>query len=87
MALIPALNHRAWAKGIEDEISGFTIDHTITRVGHDFSRYLSDYRNTNLPDTDYNLTIYERPSARWGSLIWVTHNHRIVFRQRAEGLS
>ncbi|MCO1335616.1 curli production assembly/transport protein CsgE [Microbulbifer sp. OS29] len=66
---------------LEDEISGFNIDRTITRTGHDFVRYMSEYRNLNYPDASYNLTIYERPSARWGNLIWVTYNDKIVFRR------
>ncbi|WP_444918144.1 CsgE family curli-type amyloid fiber assembly protein [Microbulbifer sp. EKSA008] len=66
---------------LEDEISGFNIDRTITRTGHDFARYMSEYRNLNYPDATYNLTIYERPSARWGNLIWVTYNDKIVFRR------
>ncbi|MFC6632922.1 CsgE family curli-type amyloid fiber assembly protein [Microbulbifer taiwanensis] len=66
---------------IEDEISGFNIDRTITRTGHDFARYMSEYRNLHYPDSDYNLTIFERPSARWGNLIWVTYNEKTVFRQ------
>lgn len=66
---------------IENEISGFNIDRTITRTGHDFARYMSAYRNLHYPDSDYNLTIYERPSARWGNLIWVTYNNKTVFRR------
>lgn len=66
---------------IEDEISGFNIDRTITRTGHDFARYMSAYRNLHYPDSDYNLTIHERPSARWGNLIWITFHNRTVFRR------
>ena len=67
--------------GIEDEISGFNVDQTITRTGHDFARFMSEYRNLNYPDSDYNLTIEERPSARWGNLIWITYNNKTVFRR------
>ncbi|SEG47280.1 CsgE family curli-type amyloid fiber assembly protein [Marinobacterium lutimaris] len=67
------------SQGIEDEIFGFTIDNTITRVGHDFARFLGDYRNTQLPPSDYNLTMRERPSARWGNLIWVEKDHSTVY--------
>lgn len=67
--------------GIEDEISGFNVDQTITRTGHDFARFMSEYRNLNYPDSDYNLTIQERPSARWGNLIWITYNNKTVFRR------
>lgn len=66
---------------IEDEISGFNVDQTITRTGHDFARFMSEYRNLNYPDSDYNLTILERPSARWGNLIWITYNNKTVFRR------
>ncbi|MCX2781226.1 curli production assembly/transport protein CsgE [Microbulbifer thermotolerans] len=66
---------------IEDEISGFNIDRTITRTGHDFVRYMSEYRNLHYPDSTYNLTIHERPSARWGNLIWITYNNKTVFRR------
>ncbi|WP_237055322.1 CsgE family curli-type amyloid fiber assembly protein [Microbulbifer sediminum] len=66
---------------LEDEISGFNIDQTITRTGHDFARYMSEYRNYHYPDAQYNLTIRERPSARWGNLIWVTYNYKVVYRR------
>lgn len=66
---------------IEDEISGFNIDQAITRTGHDFARYMSEYRNLHYPDSAYNLTIQERPSARWGNLIWITYNNKTVFRR------
>ncbi|WP_346837376.1 CsgE family curli-type amyloid fiber assembly protein [Microbulbifer sp. SAOS-129_SWC] len=66
---------------IEDEISGFNVDQTITRTGHDFVRYMSEYRNLHYPDSSYNLIVHERPSARWGNLLWVTYNNRILFRR------
>ncbi|WGL16228.1 CsgE family curli-type amyloid fiber assembly protein [Microbulbifer bruguierae] len=66
---------------LEDEISGFNLDQTITRTGHDFVRYMSEYRNLNYPDSTYNLTIDERPSARWGNLIWITYDNKTVFRR------
>lgn len=70
------------AQTIEDEISGFTIDNTITRTGHEFARFLADYRNTQFASqNDYNLVVNERPSARWGSLIWVTLDNQEVYRR------
>jgi curli production assembly/transport component CsgE len=66
---------------LENEISGFNIDQTITRTGHDFVRYMSEYRNLNYPDSQYNLIVEERPSARWGNLIWITYNNNTVFRR------
>lgn len=63
-----------------EEISGFTIDQTITTVGHQFTHYLASYRHAHPQDNSVNLTVYERPSARWGNLIWVTHEHQEVYK-------
>lgn len=32
------------------------------------------------PNARENITIHERPTARWGSLIWITHNRKVLFR-------
>ncbi|WP_299947088.1 CsgE family curli-type amyloid fiber assembly protein [uncultured Microbulbifer sp.] len=66
---------------LEDESYGSYIDRTITQTGHDFVRYISEYRSFHYPDATYMLTIYERPSTLWGNLIWVTYNSRIIFRR------
>lgn len=64
----------------EDNISGLVLDRTITRVGHDFTRYLGRHLDMQNPGL-YNLTVYERPSARWGNLIWVERDRTRVFHQ------
>lgn len=69
----------AFADELEDEVSGFVTDRAITRVGHEFARHLSNYRNMRGMG-DYNLAVYERPSARWGNLIWVEQDHQKVFQ-------
>jgi curli production assembly/transport component CsgE len=68
-------------RNLEDDLSGFTTDNTITRLGHDFVRYLSDFRNSEFPNAKYNLSVYERPSARWGNLIWITYDGQTIYRQ------
>ncbi|PLY13857.1 MAG: hypothetical protein C0631_12860, partial [Sedimenticola sp.] len=57
--------------GSLDEISGIVVDRTITLMGHDFYRYFTSYRQFTQPESKYNLTVFERPSARWGSLVWI----------------
>lgn len=64
----------------EAELSGLIIDNAITRFGHDFHRYLS-FALQDATDLDGDLVIRERPSARWGSLVWVEHGQRIVYRR------
>ncbi len=71
--------HSCRAESLENEISGFVLDRSITRVGHEFTRYLTNYRNMRGLG-DYNLTVYERPSARWGNLIWVEQDNLKVFQ-------
>ena len=64
---------------LEDAIHGIVINQVITLVGQDFyNAFLTAWRDTPLADR-YNVSIYERPSARWGSLIWVEYQHRRLF--------
>lgn len=64
----------------DDLITGVVIDQTITSVAHEFYRNFTATWN-NLPCADSRvLTIYERPSARWGSLVWIVYDHGILYR-------
>lgn len=64
----------------EAELSGLIIDNTITRFGHDFHRYLS-FQLQDASELENDLVIRERPSARWGSLVWVEYGQRTVYRR------
>lgn len=64
----------------EAELSGLIIDNTITRFGHDFHRYLS-FNLQDASDLEGDLVVRERPSARWGSLVWVEYGQRTVYRR------
>ena len=50
------------------EIGGLVIDRTFTRFGQVFYHHFSRLRED------------EDPNARWGSLIWITHNRKVLFR-------
>lgn len=63
----------------EDELRGFIIDSTISHIGHEFYRYFSD-RLRDTSALDFNLVVRERPSARWGSLVWVEHENQTIYR-------
>ena len=70
----------------EDLMTGMTIDHTVSRFGHDFYRYLADHRRTYFSNATENLTIYERPSARWGSIVWVdSHGTQVYYNRIGSG--
>lgn len=71
-------------QAVEVEVPGLLTDHTVTSVGHDFYRAFSDKWESDYPG---NLTINERPSARWGSWITITANQdvtRLFYSQRKE---
>lgn len=56
------------------------IDNTISRFGHDFHRYLS-FQLQDAEELENDLVVRERPSARWGSLVWVEYGPRTVYRR------
>jgi curli production assembly/transport component CsgE len=63
-------------------LGGIVVSRTVTVSGQDFSQhFLSAWRDK--PGSDhYTLAIYERPSARWGSEVWIEYAQRRVFQMR-----
>jgi curli production assembly/transport component CsgE len=64
----------------EDEMMGFIVDDTISHIGHDFYYSFSERLRATSP-MDFNLVVRERPSARWGSLVTVEYQQRLVYRR------
>ena len=64
-------------RAVEVEIPGLLTDHTVSSVGHDFYRAFSDKWESSFTG---NLTINERPSARWGSWITITVEQDVIFQ-------
>ena len=64
----------------EDEMMGFIVDDCISLVGHNFYNAFT-YRLRATSRLDFNLVVRERPDPRWGSLIWVEYDQRIVYRR------
>lgn len=58
--------------------SGMIIDNTITRIGHEFAREFAAWRINYDTGHAAMLTITERPSARWGSMIIIAEGQRIL---------
>ena len=80
VVLLTALLAPLTAQGDEAELSGFIIDHTVTRSGQEFHRRFAE-RINEMGDLDFNLVIKERPSARWGILIWVEMDNQQMYRR------
>ncbi|EGC95508.1 curli assembly protein CsgE [Escherichia fergusonii ECD227] len=62
---------------VEVEVPGLLTDHTVSSIGHDFYRAFSDKWESEYTG---NLSINERPSARWGSWITITVNQDVIFQ-------
>lgn len=66
-------------KSLEDPLSGVIVNRTMTVQGHDFYRFFSAWWRETDEDGRYSISIHERPSARWGSEIWVQYRRDRVF--------
>ena len=66
-----------YLRAVEVEVPGLLTDRTVSSVGHDFYRAFSDKWESTWTG---NLTINERPSARWGSWITITINQSVVYQ-------
>ncbi|MDW5375925.1 CsgE family curli-type amyloid fiber assembly protein [Halomonas sp. HP20-15] len=75
----PVLNDAYKPHGAAN-LSGLLIDRTVTMIGKTFFRQFSQIRLDSLLLSDISLTVHERPSARWGSLIWITEDNRILYQ-------
>ncbi|MEC9482597.1 MAG: CsgE family curli-type amyloid fiber assembly protein, partial [Halomonas sp.] len=64
----------------EPALRGLLIDRTVTMIGKTFFQQFSQLRLDSPILSATSLTVYERPSARWGSIVWVTEGNRPLFQ-------
>lgn len=82
--VIPILLGFLWsvpALAMDDGLDGLVVNQTMTRFGQDFYSQFMKYWNDYQIIMPANLAIYERPSARWGSQIWIEYRGRRIFQQ------
>jgi curli production assembly/transport component CsgE len=73
--VIPAPAERAF-----DRYDGIVTNQVITVAGQDFYQFfVAAWREKEGSDR-YALAVHERPSARWGSEVWVEFRQQRVFR-------
>jgi curli production assembly/transport component CsgE len=81
-ATVPHSNRSSDIAGkrtLDDTLGGIVTNQTMTLAGEDFyTSFAQAWRDMPLGDR-YVVSIHERPSARWGSLIWVEFEQRRVF--------
>lgn len=79
---VPSLTPKAGldAGNIQNEpLGGLVINRTITVLGWDFYSNFSQVWSSLYPNTPYTVTVYERPTAQFGSEIWIDYDARRVF--------
>jgi curli production assembly/transport component CsgE len=65
---------------LQELYEGVVANQTITIVAQDFYQYfVTAWRDKPLSER-YALSIHERPSARWGSQVWVEYANRKIFQ-------
>lgn len=62
-----------------DPLSGIVINRTVTVQGHEFYRYFANRWRELSGESDFTLTVFERPSARWGSEMWVEYRNQKMY--------
>ncbi len=65
---------------LQELYAGVVVDQTITVAGHDFyQHFVALWRDKEMADR-YEISVHERPSARWGNQIWIEYAQRRVFQ-------
>lgn len=78
LCLVLLLAVQAYAE--EAELKGFITNNTVSRSGLEFYRKFCERLNDTSP-LDFNLAVKERPSARWGILVWVEQDNQPLYRR------
>lgn len=77
LATVPASAERRVAA---DPLAGTVVDETVTVAGHEFFQaFIAAWRDTDGAER-HSLRIVERPSARFGSQLWIESAQRRVFQ-------
>lgn len=67
-------------KSLDDTLGGTVTTDTVTLAGQDFYTWFAQAWSA-IPLSDrYIVSVHERPSARYGSLVWVEYGERRVFQ-------
>jgi curli production assembly/transport component CsgE len=69
------------AKKVHRELDGGVItNQTLTVAGQDFYQYfVAAWRERELSER-FAVSVRERPSARWGSQVWIEYAQRRIFQ-------
>ncbi|MCF7362150.1 curli production assembly/transport component CsgE [Vibrio diazotrophicus] len=63
-----------------DEVNGLIIDRTMTRIGNMFYSEFAQQLNESEENLKENLTITEKTTAKFGTIMTIWHSQKVVFR-------
>lgn len=64
----------------DDPLAGVVVNRTVTVLGKDFYQFFSAYWREKDISGEFSISIHERPSARFGSEVWVQFRQKTMFR-------
>jgi curli production assembly/transport component CsgE len=65
---------------LPESYAGVVTNQTVTVAGQEFyQNFITAWRDKELSDR-YTLSVHERPTARWGSQLWIEFAQRRVFQ-------
>lgn len=70
---------RAVDRIFDNPLGGVVVNRTVTVLGKDFYQFFSTRWRQTPAASRYTISIYERPTARFGSEIWVLYRQQKVF--------
>ena len=76
-SIVATQSDHAGAKGL---YAGVVTNQTVTVAGYDFYQYfVAVWRERDMAER-FALSVYERPSARSGTQVWVEYGQRRIFQ-------
>lgn len=63
----------------DEPLSGVVVNRTVTVLGKEFYRHFSTLWRNSAQSNRYSISIHERPSARFGSEVWILYRQQRIF--------
>lgn len=74
-----AEQHAGGKSVFDDPLGGVVVNRTVTVLGNDFYQYFSTFWREKDISSKFTISVHERPSARFGSEIWVQFRQKRMF--------
>ena len=65
---------------VEETFGGVVVGQTVSVAAQDFMQYFVAMWRDKPHNERYTIVIHERPSARWGNLLWIEYQREKIFQ-------